>query len=237
MAETHPTLSSPARWKGLLRASAGLGLLMLLLIPAQMAVYLLAPPPTSVEGFFALYAANGLLGLLSLDFLYLLNNGILIFLYLSLAVLLYSEKPSLTAAGLALGLIGVAAYYPSNPCFEMLTLSSRYAGAAAAEQARLLAAGEALLAGYTGTAFNVYYVFNALALLCLSGAMLHSRRLDRATAVWGLLAGALMAVPSTAGLLGKILSLLSLVPWAVFLVRISLRFLRSARTAEAQAIA
>ena len=236
MPETQPTLTSPARWKGLLRVSAALGMLMLLLIPAQMAVYLLAPPPAGVEGFFALYAANGVLGLLSLDFLYLLNNGILIFLYLSLAVLLYAEKPSLTAAGLALGLIGVAAYFPSNPCFEMLTLSNRYMVAAAAEQVRLLAAGEALLAGYTGTAFNVYYVFNALALLCLSGAMLHSRGLDRATAVWGLVSGVLMAVPSTAGLVGKILSVLSLVPWAVFLWRISVRFLRSARAAAPQAV-
>ena len=60
----------------------------------------------------------------------------------------------------------------------MLSLSARYAAATAdAQRERLLAAGEAMLATYTGTAFVVYYVLNGAALLLLAVVDAAQRRL------------------------------------------------------------
>ena len=71
--------------------------------------------------------------------------------------------------------------------------------------------------------FNVYYVMNAIALLIISVVMLRSNIFSRVTAYVGLLAGVLMIVSSTAGTIGLIFALASLVPWALFSVLIARR--------------
>jgi len=109
----------------LYRVAQYLALTMLILIPIQIVIYVVAPPPDTVKGFFELYRQNPFLGLLSLDFLYLFNNMIIVIIYLALFVLLYREKPVTVLLALILGLIGIACYYPSNPAFEMLTLSNK----------------------------------------------------------------------------------------------------------------
>ncbi len=211
-------------WKPLYKWSACLSAIMLLIMLLQIAVFILSPPPQSVEGFFQLYKESWIMGLLSMDLLYLINNAILVFVYLALWARLQKEKPSLCLAALVLGMIGIACYYPSNPAFEMLTLSTKYWIAQPASQHMYIAAGEALLAGYTGTAFNAYYVLNAASLLLFSAAVYKSVHFSKAIGVWGLVSGVYMIVPSSAGQLGMVFSLLSLVPWAIFLYRLILRF-------------
>jgi len=225
MKAIHETGLSEKAFAPLLRLGAWLSVTMLVLIPLQMAIFILCPPPDTVEGFFRLYRQSWVLGLLDMDFLYILNNTILIFLYTSLAICLMREKPAATLAALLLGLVGIACYYPTNPAFEMLNLSHGYWKAAAETQGQYLAAGEALLAGYQGTAFDVYYVFNAVALLLFAGAVHASPRFSRAMGVWGILSGILMLVPSSAGAVGMVFSVLSLLPWAVFLLMAAKRFL------------
>ena len=191
---------------------------MLVLIPIQIVVFSAYPPPDSVEGFFHLFQNNWLLGLISLDFLYVLNNIILIFIYLSLFFRLYRGFPSLGVGALALGLVGIVCYFPSNPVFEMLSLSGRFASASPDVQSRLLAAGEAVMAGYTGTAYVVYYILNAAALILFSGIMLKSPFFSKKTGGFGMAAGLLMLVPSSFGMVGMVFSLASLVPWVAFLI-------------------
>ena len=204
---------------GLYRVGAVAALVIVGLIPVQLAVWLAWPPPATVEGFFARFQGSRLLGLLSLDLLYLLTVVLLVPLLLALAVALRRVSPAPVALALALGLVAIATYFASNPAFEMLTLSARYAAATAdAQRERLLAAGEAMLATYTGTAFVVYYVLNGAALLLLAAVMRRSADFGQATAYAGVLSGALMLVPSTAGTIGLICSLASLLPWAVFSV-------------------
>ncbi|MDX9775560.1 MAG: hypothetical protein RBT40_06370, partial [Petrimonas sp.] len=82
------------------------------------------------------------------------------------------------------------------------------------------------MARYTGTAFDVYYVFNAITLILISMTMYKSRDFGRSSATWGLVAGIFMIIPSTAGTLGLICSLLSLVPWIVFSVLIGRRLIQ-----------
>lgn len=208
----------------LFRVAWFLSLAMLILIPIQIIVYVTAPPPDTVKGFFDLYQQNPFLGLLSLDFLYLFNNMIIVIIYLALFVLLYREKPVTVLLALILGLIGIACYYPSNPAFEMLTLSNQYVQALPEQQTIYLAAGEALMAGYTGTAFDVYYVFSTICLLLFAYALVKSPRFKKSIGLWGLASGFFMVVPSSAGLLGMIFSLLSLLPWVVFVALLMINF-------------
>ena len=115
---------------------------------------------------------------------------------------------------------------------EMLLLARSYAKADAAEQVALLATGEGMLATWTGTAFDVYYVFNLVTLLVLAVLMYRSQIFSRPTAVWGLVAAALMAVPSNFGTVGLVFALASLVPWAVFALLVARRLFALAAPAR-----
>jgi len=159
-----------------------------------------------------------------LDFLYLFNNIIIVVIYLALSVILYQEKPSVVLLALILGLIGVACYYPSNPAFEMLTLSNQYFLAQPEQQIIYLAAGEGLMAGYTGTTFDVYYVLSAISLLLFAYALIKSTKFKKSVGLWGLASGFFMIIPSSAGTLGMIFSLLSLIPWVVFIALLMINF-------------
>ena len=208
----------------LYRVAWYLALTMLILIPIQIIVYVIAPPPDTVKGFFELYQQNPFLGLLSLDFLYLFNNIIIVVIYLALFVLLYQERPVTVLLALILGLIGTACYYPSNPAFEMLTLSNQYFQAQPEQLNIYLAAGEALMAGYTGTTFDVYYVLSTICLLLFAYTLIKSPKFKKSVGLWGLASGFFMIIPSSAGGLGMIFSLLSLIPWVVFIALLMINF-------------
>ena len=197
---------------------------MLILIPLQIIIYVISPPPDTVKGFFELYQQNPFLGLLSLDFLYLFSNMTIVIIYVALFVLLYREKPVTVLLALILGLIGIACYYPSNPAFEMLTLSNQYFQALPEQQTIYLAAGEALMAGYTGTTFDVYYVLSTVCLLLFAYALIKSHKLKKSVGLWGLASGFFMIIPSSAGVLGMIFSLLSLIPWVIFIALLMIDF-------------
>lgn len=208
---------STASWPNFYRWTVRLSIVMLLLIPVQILIFIMSPPPDTVVGFFQLFHDNWLLGLLSLDFLYIINNVIMIFIYLALFVRMFDENPSVCLVALVVGLVGVASYFPSNPAFEMLTLSSKYLRALPLEKNHYIAAGETLIAGYTGTSFNVYYVLNAITLLMFSSLILNSLYFSKTIGLWGMASGLLMVIPSSAGQIGMVFSLLSLIPWIMFL--------------------
>lgn len=222
---------SQTNFQPLYRVAWYLAIAMLIIIPLQIVVYVVAPPPDTVIGLFERYQANPFLGLLSLDFLYLFNNLIIVVIYLALFVLLYREKPVTVLLAMIFGLVGIACYYPSNPAFEMLTLSSRYFAAGPEQQSQFLAAGEALMAGYTGTTFDVYYVLSTICLLLFSITLLKSPQFRKSVGYWGLASGFFMLIPSSAGTLGMVFSLLSLIPWVVFVVLLAIRFHQFAQPA------
>lgn len=215
-------------FRPLYRVAQFLALAMLTIIPLQIIIYVMAPPPDTVKGLFELFQQNPFLGLLSLDFLYLFNNLITVVIYLALFVLLFHERPVVVLLALIFGLIGIACYYPSNPAFEMLTLSNLYVQALPEQQMIYLAAGEALMAGYTGTTFDVYYVLSTLCLLLFAYTLIKSPQFKKSVGLWGLASGFFMIVPSSAGLLGMIFSLLSLIPWVIFVALLMIRFKRFA---------
>lgn len=221
--------SSKINFQPLFRVSWYLALTMLILIPIQIIVFILSPPPDTVKGLFELYNQNPFLGLLSLDFLYLFNNIILVVIYLALFLLLFQEKPITVIIALIMGLIGIACYYPSNPAFEMLTLSREYFLVQQEQQFIYLAAGESLMASYSGTTFNVYYVLSTICLLLFSYTLFKSPKFKKSVGIWGLTSGFFMIIPSSAGMIGMIFSLLSLLPWVVFIALIMTYFKKYSR--------
>jgi len=215
---------------GLYRLGGTAALVMLGIMIVQIIVFIIWPPPTTVEGFFALFESSKLLGLLSMDLLYIVNNAILALIYLALFAALQPAGKTAMTISLVSGLVGICAYFASNTAFEMLSLSGQYAAASTESQKMLyLAAAEGMLAIYRGTAFLVYYVLNAIALLILAMVMLKSNFFSKGTAIIGLVAGILMAVPSTAGTIGMVFALASLVPWGIFLVLIARAFFAAGR--------
>ena len=126
-----------------------------------------------------------------------------------------------------IGFIGIAIYYASTVGFEMLSISKQYYSTDSIEsKQQLLSVGHGLIARYKGTAFDVYYVFNAITLLLISITMYKSKDFGKSSATWGLIAGVFMIIPSTAGTLGLIFSLISLIPWIVFSILIGRRLIQ-----------
>ena len=225
MAQIIGGVTTDPRWKGLYKASGVAALVSLALIPIQIIVFIVWPPPSTVEGFFTVFQNNWLQGLLNLDLLYIVSNVLMILIYLGLYAALKRASESSTAIALTLGLVGIAAYFASNTAFEMLSLSNQYAAATIeAQSTMLLGAGQAMLEIYKGTAFAVYYVLNGAALLIFAAVMLRSNIFSKVTAYIGILAGVLMIIPSTAGTLGLYFALSSLIPWAIFSVLIARSF-------------
>jgi hypothetical protein len=206
------------QWRGVLKVGGWAALASVVLTFVQVWTYVQWPPPETVEGFYALFAERPLLGLLSLDLLYIVNNTIVLLVYLALFTVLRRAYPSTVTIGLLLGALGMAAYMASNTSFEMLSLANAYTGADAPARVALLGAGEVMLAVFKGTALDIYYVLSAVALFLFAGSMLRSRLFSRATGFWGLAAAVLMVVPSTAGTVGMVFALGSLIPWVVFAV-------------------
>ena len=208
----------------LCRLGGIMALIVVAIIPVQIFIFGLWPPPKEVLGFFELLHKNWFLGLLSLDLLYLVNNILLAFVYLALFAALRNTKAYAMFIALVLGFIGIAVYYSSTAAFEMLSLSKQYFATPDAQlQQQLLAAGQAIHEGYKGTAFDVYYILNGIALVIIGFAMLNdpAKTFSKRTAIWGLISAFLMTIPSTFGIVGLIFSIASLVPWIVFSILIS----------------
>jgi hypothetical protein len=106
----------------------------------------------------------------------------------------------------------------------MLTLSNQYFQALPDQQTIYLAAGEASIAAYTGTAFNSYYVLSTICLLMFAYAIIKSPQFKKSIGLWGLVSGFFMIVPSSAGTLGMIFSILSLIPWVIFVFLLVIDF-------------
>ena len=204
---------------GLCRVGGYALIAMLTVTIIQILILVIWPPPGTVAGLFDLFNSNWFLGLLSMDLLYILNNTLLILVYLGLFAALYDDSPAASLIGLVFGVTAIAAYYGSNTSFEMLTLSRQYSAAATeAQQIIPLAAGQAMLEAYRGTGFDAYYVLSAITLLVFAWVMHRGAVFSRTATLWVLAAGILMIIPSTAGTVGLVFSLFSLLPWMVFCV-------------------
>ena len=222
-----PTEAAESAWQALYRVAGVAALAVFALIPVQGLVFAVNPPPSTVVDYYTLFALSPLRGLLALDLLLMVDYVLLVLVYLGLYVALRRTSPSLMAIGTTLALLAAAIYFASSIAFEMLSLGGRYSAASTEmERTILLAAGEAMLASYTGTAYLVSYFLGAVAAIIFSVVMLRSTVFGLWAGGAGLLMGVLSLVPSTAGAVGFTASFLSLLPTAIWLALIGRRFIQ-----------
>lgn len=211
-------------WNALYKSAGIIAWITLGLIPVQIVIFMLWPPPTEVLDFYLVFQDNAIIGLLNLDILYLFTVLFMGYLYLAFFAVLLNTHKSIATIALALGLIGVAVYFISNISFEMLSLSNQFRLAESNEQKTiLLTAGKVMLTLYKGTAFGVYYILNGVSLVLFSVAMIKNEVFSKKIAYIGLIAGILMLVPSTVGIIGMIFALTSLIPTSIWLFMIARR--------------
>ena len=226
---SNNNFKSTYAWQTLRRVGGVAALTILALMPIQMVVFLIWPPPSTVIGWFTLFQSNALVGLIDMDLLLIVDYVLMLMVFLALWASLRRVNESLMAIALILQLVAVATYFASTTAFEMLSLSNQYAASTTdAERSMFLAAGHTMIATWQGTAFDVSYVVGAVALVLVSVVMLrsHRRLFSKATGYAGMFAGVLALVPASAGMIGLFLSLMSLVPTAIWLVLIARRLLQ-----------
>jgi hypothetical protein len=219
--------TSNSDWKSLYKIGAAAALLMFVITLIQSFIFITNPPPSTAIDFFTLFQKSKILGLLDLDLLLIVINALLILIYLALYVALHEFNKPYTVIALILGLIGTTLFFTSREAtFGLLSLSNSYQGASTdIQKAMLLAAGEALLAIYNGTAFDLSYILGGVVILLFSIVMLKSVLFSKATAYVGMVMGVLMLVPPTVGTIGLLLSLISLIPTLIWLILIARSFL------------
>ncbi|MBN1995341.1 MAG: DUF4386 family protein [Anaerolineae bacterium] len=178
------------QWKELYRIGgivAVATVILILLVIVTFPIWPYLPGTTSVENIFAAIQANRLGGLLSLDFILLINNLIGVLLFLALYVSLKQVNESYALIALVLGLLAVGLIVPARPIFELVSLSDLYATAITdVAKDHYLAGGEAMLAYFDGTAYKVNTFLGGLSLLISSLLMLRSNIFSKATAYVGI---------------------------------------------------
>jgi hypothetical protein len=147
---------------------------------------------------------------------------LLIPLMLAFYVLLRPTSESIMASAAAAGLLGIALFIASNPAFVMLSLSGRYEAATTeAQRSVLLAAGEATLATWQGTAFQVAYILGSVAGIAVGAVMLRSGVFGKPTAYMAILGNAVglgLYIP-TIGVYIAVFSVVFLEIWYALVAR------------------
>ncbi len=221
-----------AHWRPIYIFGALGAFFSLAIIPGQVVAFIMSPPPESAAGFFALFEKNILMGLVSLDLLYLLNNVVNLILIPALCLSLWRVNRSIALVALILGLSGTIAFFSSSTVFNMMYLYERYAeSAVASDRNALIAAGEAMLSVAYGTAYHLHYVLGTIALLLVSALMLKSPFYSNATAVVGL-ATNFLAFGLYVPVIGDLLSALSGLGYVAWFIMIGVALLRLGRTVQ-----
>jgi hypothetical protein len=211
-------------WKSLYKVAGTAALITAVFVPIQIAVFVAYPPPSTVIGWYTLFQNNRFLGLLDMDLLLVVDQVLMCLILLALYAAIRRASQSFMAIALTAGLVGIASYFASSTAFNMLSLSDQYAAATSdAQRSIFLAAGQTMVVIWTGTAFDVGYVLEGVALLIIAVVMLRSTLFSKLTAYVGILLGVMSLLPPTAGTIGLVFSLGSLVPLEIWYILIARR--------------
>jgi hypothetical protein len=210
------------RWHFLYRTAAIAALISVALFLFQIVAFFVWPPPSTVAGHFALLHARPLVGLVSLDFVIIVDEVLGIPLLLALYLSLRRVHESLVLIATGLSVVSTVCFLSGNPSLNMLYLIQQYAAATtAAARDGLLGAGQAVLSSWLGTPYQAAYVVGTIAMLIISSVMLRSAVFTKFTAYVGIVAGIVsfgLYVPR----IGVYLSILSVVAMQVWYVMIAL---------------
>lgn len=211
-------------WESLYRVGGVAALFAAVLVLGEIVIFALYPQPGTVDGWFALFQSNTLIGLLDFWALEVPMYVLFAMVFLALYATLGKAGGGWTAIAAVLAIMGSGVFLATNNPASMLSLSNQYAAAATdAQRSMLLAAGQALLAN-TGQrvvdGFNAGLFLVSVAGLMVSLIMLRSNVFGRLIASVGILAHALSLADYLRGALvpsNPVAALLMILPNALFL--------------------
>jgi hypothetical protein len=220
---TSDAETADSRWKPLYRIVGAAALFAVAIYLIHLIVFFVWGQPESALGWFNLFEDNKLGGLLAFELLLVVSSALGIATTLALYVALRRVNEALMSIALVLGLLEAVAFIVARPAFEMLYLSEGYVAATTeAQRDAFLAAGEAMLATFNGTAFHLSINLFSIYFLIVPLIMLRSHIFGRVTAYVGILAAILnwaLYVPE----IGIFLSILSVFPflliWNILIAR------------------
>jgi len=234
LARQSAATTSYPEWSSLYRLGGLAALLVVVCLPIQIAVFILNPPPDTVVGWFRLFQSSRLIGLLDLDLLLMVDQVLTVLMFLALYTALRGTSQSILLIGTALGLFSTVLFIAGNPAFAMSSLSDAYRAAATEPQKTIvLAAGQATMSQWQGSAFQVSYLIGSIAAIVISMVMLRSRLFSKAAATMGILSNALalgLYVPRV-GVYISVFSVVFLLAWYLLT---GIRLLRLARITQTE---
>lgn len=187
--------SSDVAWGSLYRIGGMAALLQLAAILAYtIALAVLGPKPAGAAEFFAIHQGSRLISVLRSDLLLLPMLGAYLGTFPAIYMALRHTRPVAAALATLFTCIAVTLCFANESTFALLHLGDQYAAAAGdAQRARLLAAGEAVIAADLWNSTGAY--MSGILLqgggVIISLAMLRSPSFSRVTAIAGLLGNAL----------------------------------------------
>lgn len=231
MSTSGTETAADPRWRPLYGIGGAAALFSVAIIPIQLIIFIVWGQPETALGWFDLFQDNKLAGLLAFEILFVVNAAVGIATTLALYVALRRVSESLMAIATVLGLVEAVAFIVARPALEMLYLSNQYADASTdAHRAALLAAGEAVLATFHGTAFHVGINLFSIYYLIVPIVMLRSNIFGRVTAYTGIVAAILNWGLYVPGGLGLVLGTLSVVPFlAIWLILVARKLFQLGR--------
>ncbi len=160
------------------------------------------PTPTTVIGWYSLLQSDKLYGLALLGLFEVAATIVSTFMFLALYVAVHRANEGFALSATAFAIVGIAVYLASITTFSMLSLSNQYAAASTDdERSHLLSAGQALLATYPNTFFNLGLFLWAVGGIMISVVMLRSNLFSKWTAYIGILANAIGLPGGSLGLI------------------------------------
>jgi hypothetical protein len=172
-----------AHWRWLYRIGGLAAALLVVATIIHSSVYFVVGLPDDVVGWFGLFGDNPIGGLMAFELLMVVYVVLSVPVVLALYVAMRRASPSLMVVYLGLSLLGIVAFIAARPAFEMLSLSQGYAAATTeAQRSAYMAAGEATLAVFHGTAFWVSYLLGSIGGLIVAAVMLRSTIFSKTTA-------------------------------------------------------
>jgi len=220
-----PSDPSEVRWHHLYQTAAIAALLTVALFLFQIVAFFAWPPPSTVSGHFALLQSRPFVGLVSLDFLIIVDEVLAIPLCLGLYLSLRRVHESLMLMATAFSAVSLTCFLIATPALNMQALSRQYAAASGVEREQLLAAGQAVLSAWQGTPFQVGNVVGSIGMMLIGWVMRRSQIFNKSAGYVGIVAGLLgigMYVPKV----GVFISILSVVVMQIWYVIIAQKLLR-----------
>jgi hypothetical protein len=217
-----------SNWNSLFKNGGAAALIMVAITLAQVVIFAVAPPPLegSAGDWFALFQKSAFLGLLGFESLLIIYALLSVLVSIALFAALRPASQSLSVLFLILSVIGSMAFVMARPALEMLSLSNQYSAATTdTQRAAFLAAGEAMVAIFHGTSFQVSYILGSITGILIAAAMLRSGVFSKATAYLRLGSSVFdfgIFIPG----IGLFISLLSVVFLLVFNILVARRLLQ-----------